>query len=635
MTVTAVSPTPERDASRDGVVAPTLVLSRRDVLDRAARRDATPARRDDATPDRREARRVATRRRVTSVRTAIRAVPGRSLQTITATRQIRQLGVRPTDTLLVWRIRRFARWCDSPVAVVVVTLIAVAVGAVWFLRPGWVEPVTVAAFSAVCVLAGWAGWGIADGVALWPHRARWVNELGYALRRVIDIAPDMPAAKFVRWAPDFGEAGTEMRIILPRGFVGYGDERSNILAAVHEVGGFSVGDLAHKFVVTGPFSYVKFTPRERVVIPRRVRADAPEVIELLDRARPGRPLLAIAGAGSQILGDLAGEAPHMGFSMRTGGGKSNQLKSVIAQEMHHGASVVILDLKRRSLKCFKGLEGVLYLREVDQIHAALIKLYAEADHRNRLADELGPDEEPPWQRRLIVMEEQNSTIDELVDYWLQVREPGDPNVSPAVRAYRKLLNMGRGVDMNVLAVFQKLTAQAAGGTTARDNFGMVVVSKPKQSLWRMVADDIPFPNVSGKPPGRSWYICDGEAPEGQALLWTDKFAREWASSGVSSAVRAYDPSRGSHNSRHQGKRPANVAGTPVLEVGEVPDVERLYTVREASRDKGVGIVDMTYQSLRGARPNDPEFPDPDHVDGQKKLYRAETLRAWFANREGA
>jgi hypothetical protein len=324
----------------------------------------------------------------------------------------------------------------------------------------------------------------------------------------------------------------------------------------------------------------------------------------------------------------------MGFSMRTGGGKSNQLKSVIAQEMHWGASVVILDLKRRSLKCFKGLEGVLYLREVSEIHEALCALAREADHRNRLADELGDDEEPPWQRRLIVMEEQNSTIDELNDYWLQIREPGDPRVSPAVRAYRRIGNMGRGVDMNLLAIFQRLTAQAAGGSTARDNFGMVVVSKPKPALWKMLADEIPFPNVTGKPRGRSWYICDGEAPEGQALLWTDKFAREWASSGLSSAVRAYDP-RGSRNPDSQGKRPARVAGTPI-EAGSTEVVaERLYTLRQASKDKGAGIVDMTAQSLRGMRPRDPEFPEPDALDGQSKLYLAETLQRWAANREKA
>jgi hypothetical protein len=552
------------------------------------------------------------------------------LTTVTAARRVDKLG-RPRDTLLVYRVRRAWRFANSPVGVVLVVALCSAAAWVRYEHPGWVDPAARAGVVVLCGLGLWAGWGLADGLILVPHRTRWVNEMGYALRNVLDLPHHVPSAKIVRWPRDFGEAGTELRITLPRGWVGSDEELDAIVRVVHAKGGFTHGDLNHRPILQGPFSYLRFTPREKLVIPTLVRATDPAVKALLEAVRPGRPLLAIGAGGKQILGDFDGDAPHMGLSMRTGGGKSNQLKGTIAQEMHLGASVVILDLKRRSLKCFRGLEGVLYLREVHEIHVALIKLYDEADHRNRLADELGDDEEPPWQRRLVVMEEQNSTIDELTDYWLQIREPGDPKVSPAVRAFRKLGNMGRAVKINLLSVFQKMTAQAAGGTTARDNFGMIVISKPKPAAWKMLADEIPYPNVTGKPRGRSWYVCDGEAPEGQALLWTDAAAREWASSGLSSAVRAYDP-RGSRTPASQGKRPANRAGTAI----EVP--ERLYTLREASQDKGAGIVKLTYQSLRGRRSGsgrDPEFPEPDAEEGQKKLYRAETLQRWAANREAA
>jgi hypothetical protein len=634
---------------RDAVTAPALADATR-----VASSDV-PATRRGATPDRRDATRRAPARRVTRVvarpvRAATRGVElvatrRGALSTISSARNLKRLGVRPTDSLFVYRIRRLNAWLSSPAGMVALAVLLAAGAWVALQHPEWTEALTWIGLAVLSLLAGWIGWGAADGMILWPHRAQRVNEMGYALRPILDISPDIPAAKFVRWPRDFGEADTEMRIVLTRGYVGTDDERKQLVHAVHEIGGFEPGDLNHQFVLRGPSSYLQVTPREKLIIPKLVRADDPEIIEMLEAVRPGRPLLAIGGGGTQIFGDLGGEAPHMGFSMRTGGGKSNQLKGVIAQEMHAGASVVILDLKRRSLKCFKGLEGVLYCRDIEEIHSALITLYKEADNRNRLADDLGDDEEPPWQRRLIVMEEQNSTTDELTDYWLQVREPSDPRVSPAVRALRKLLNMGRGVDENILSVFQKITAQAAGGTVARDQFGMVVMSKFRPSTWKMVADEIPMPNIAGKPRGRCWYVCDGEAPEGQSLLWTDAAARAWASSGKSSAVRAYDPrTRGAQQPAYQGERPANVAGTgpgiPAIDVTPAtvmePDPERLFTLSEASSDKGRGIVQATYHTLRGRRAGsgrDPEFPPPDALDGQRKLYRAETLRRWESNRE--
>lgn len=622
-------------AVQDGVTAPALAASRTGTLEPA--RGGTPERHTGTAVAKRTGTRAVTRTAARYAVQAYRAVPRGSLTTLTAARHAARF--RPTDLMCVYRARKVCRFAQSPAAVVVLLPLA---GIAWTLyrRPEWIEPACLLAFALVCLLAAWAGWGIADGIARYPHRARWVNELGYALRNVLDISPETPSAAFVHWLPDFGAEGTEMRIKLPRGWTG-GEEgkggKDDVLRAVREIGGFAPDDINTKFVLTGPYSFLQVTPREKIIIPQRLVVTDVEFMEMLEQVRPGRPLLALGGGGKQIFGDLAGDAPHMGFSMRTRGGKSNQLKGIVAQEMHLGASVVILDIKRRSLKCFKGIEGVLYCREIEEIHSALIALEREADNRNRLADDLGDDEEPPWQRRLIVMEEQNSTIDRLIDYWQQIREPSDPRVSPAVRAYRNLLNMGRGVEINILAVFQRLTAQAAGGATARDNFGMVVISKPKPALWKMLVDEIPFPNVVGKPPGRSWFSYDGEAPEGQPPLWTDKAAREWATSGVSSAVRAYDP-RGSRTPASQGERPARRAGTPIEATSSEGAAELLYTLRQASKDKGAGVVDMNYQSLRGKRAGssaDPEFPDPDALDGQSKLYLAETLQRWAANREKA
>jgi hypothetical protein len=472
---------------------------------------------------------------------------------------------------------------------------------------------------------------------LWPHRRDRIVPLGWAVRHELGYDDDLPAVRFIHWDHNFGEAGTEIRVVLPRHWIGTDEQRRRLVRAVMAKGRFTEDDISWHFILDGRWSYLRVTPKERKVIPRLVRVTDAEVAELLEESTPGHHLLALAAGGEPVRGDLDGDAPHVGISMRTGKGKSNQLKGIVAQEMHQGASVVICDLKRRSLKCFRGLEGVTYCRDIAEIHSALLAAYREAHERNVLADQLGDDEEPPWQRRLVVLEELNTTIDALTDYWAEIREPSDPRVSPAVRAYRALSNMGRQVNVHLLAVFQKITAQAAGGTVTRDNFGLIILSGFKKSTWKMVADDLPMPNLANKPKGRNWYLVDGEVTEAQSLLWTDAQARQWASSGVSSKVRAGGVTAGS-----LGIRPARRAGTTpggvVLGVVDTEPAERLYTVREASSDRGARIVPETFQQLRGLRAgsdSDPEFPEPDAVRGQAKLYRAETLQRWSRNREQA
>jgi hypothetical protein len=318
--------------------------------------------------------------------------------------------------------------------------------------------------------------------------------------------------------------------------------------------------------------------------------------------------------------------------METGEGKSNTVKGVVAQEMHEGASTVILDIKRRSLKCFKGVPGVEYWRDIEDMHGALIRVAGECDRRNRLADDLGDDEEPPWQRLLLVFEEVNTAIPELVAYWAEVREPSDPRVSPALRAWRTILNTGRQSKVNVIGVFQSLTAAEAGGPTARRGLGLKVMAGFDERAWKMLAGGLPLPKVAGKPKGRTWYVRRGRAIEGQAILWTDRQAREWATTGVPSAHRATPTT----TPVGLGERPARRAGsTPALTVVR-DSTPRLYTLREASADEGDGVVPVKHQRLRGLRSGsdrDPEFPAPDKQDGQRKLYAAETLQRWHRNRE--
>jgi hypothetical protein len=319
----------------------------------------------------------------------------------------------------------------------------------------------------------------------------------------------------------------------------------------------------------------------------------------------------------------------MAVSAGTGAGKSNMLRAVTAQLMHHGAALVVLDLKRRSHRWAKGLDGVTYCREVGEIHRALVELAAEAMERNVLADRYGDDEEPPWQRRVVLVEELNSTMEELATYWRD--ELGERGVSPAVRAYRQVLFMGRQVRVNLLTAAQLLTAQAAGGPAARSQYGTIVMSRFNQRAWKMLLPEITPVPKAGRQPGRGWVALGGEADETQIVFMTERETREWASSGRSSAVAVSrsDADRGSLE-----ESTATVAVAPTLTlVSEKSAHEGLVSLWQASIDKGDAWVPLRYDHLRKAAERGGDFPDPVQMDGRRRLYTAESLQRWAAGRE--
>ena len=111
------------------------------------------------------------------------------------------------------------------------------------------------------------------------------------------------------------------------------------------------------------------------------------------------------------------------------------------QVLARGGRVVILDLKG-SHRWALGLPGVDYCTRPAQMHEALVRLAALADQRN--ADALHePEDWDPGPRVLVIAEELNATFARLRDYWAEVREKSDPKTSPAVRAFRNILYMGR------------------------------------------------------------------------------------------------------------------------------------------------------------------------------------------------
>ncbi len=485
----------------------------------------------------------------------------------------------------------------------------------------WSWALAAAAVGAV----GWqlVGWG-----RDWRHRRRWVRPLEVALRPQLGYPPNMPARSWLSVHRDLAEDPEGVRVYLPAGFVGRPRERD--LIETTAISKLALGDVTVAWRLVSRNHFVEFTAKARP--PVKVLFRDSSVREVIERAKRSRPIIGLAAGGRPVGVDLDSESPHMAVSAGTGAGKSNMLRVVAAQLMHHGASLVILDLKRRSHRWANGLDGVTYCRDVAEIHRALIELAAEAMDRNIQADHYGDDQEPPWQRRVVIMEELNSTMEELAAYWRD--ELGERGASPAVRAYRQLLFMGRAVQIHLLTAAQLFTAQSAGGPAARAQYGTIVMSRFNQRAWKMLLPEITPVPKAGRHPGRGWVALGGEAEETQIVFMTERECRDWAASGRSSAVAV---SRSTADGESLGESTATVAVRPTLTVvtdEPAADVaEGLVTLWQASIDKGDAWVPLRYDHLRKAAERGGDVPSPAQHIGRKRLYTTESLQRWAANRD--
>lgn len=557
----------------------------------------------------------------------------------------RRAGEGYRDDWWWWLLRSFATgarvspWPSVPgagdglVATVRLTAVAALAGMAWgnlteSLGVAWAS---WAAAAAVGVVAGWwaMGW-----LRLAPHRRRWVRPLEIALRQLIDWPWNLPAHKWLYVSPERAEDPEGVVVGLPAGFVGSDHDRQQIEHVVRE-----------KLALGGPertsCTWRMSSRQHKVVFKATARppqwayfSDA-DVRAVVEAAKESKPVIAL-GAGDEPIGvDSDSDSPHMAVSAGTGAGKSNMLRVVAAQWMHHGAGLVILDFKRRSHRWAKGLEGVVYARSVAEIHHALVAVAQVAMRRNEAADQYEAGKEPRWPRVGVVLEELNSTMEALKMYWRD--ELGERGTSPAIIAYWQILTMGREARVHILTAAQLLTSQAAGGPVARAQYGTIVMSRFKAQGWRMLFPDLrPIP-PSSTHQGRAWIVLGNTVREGQIIFMTEAETRAWAASGKQSRVPVSRPGA--------DRVPlGDVTGTVPVDrdyghLQAVPDGENgqpgngLVTLGQASTDKGRGIVPLKYEALRKARGRTTEFPAPVDDSGRAPLYRPDDLKRWYVNRE--
>lgn len=260
------------------------------------------------------------------------------------------------------------------------------------------------------------------------------------------------------------------------------------------------------------------------------------------------PIIGVDMAGNPVEVDLNQDSPHVLLSMGSGGGKSVTLKALLAQFIRRGAQTVILDYKRQSHRWARRIPDVTYCRDIDDIHETLIALAELGMERFKAADVLSDEEydHGEWmgERIVIAVEEMNSLVAELEDYWTEVRTQNAgnrfwqiPRRSPAIKALHQLLAMGREANINILAVAQRASVAAMGsssgnrGGDARENLAVRVLARYTHSTWKMLIPDCDYV-PSSEHVGRAQVARGADAVETQILYLTDDEAVDWATGKV-------------------------------------------------------------------------------------------------------
>lgn len=338
-------------------------------------------------------------------------------------------------------------------------------------------------------------------------------------------------AQWISVPRDYREHGAApVEILLPQSFAAQARAQATLIKSVGErlgmrdpVARWELEGNAPRLLLSAP------------VLPPDLVRPADCMLEL-ERSEPYTFVL--GRSGSEVLTvSLREDSPHIAVSAGSGAGKSEQMKGLIAQALHWGWSILILDWKGESQEWAEGLPGVRYVRQIDALHDMMVSIGEEIEKRRLLRDKAARDALP---RVLVISEEWSITAPLLQSYWSELRSLAEPEErrtmplkSPAIEAGMKLNFTGRSLGFCQLLVAIRFSARVTNGNAdLRESFGFVLMSRWKAQTVKMLAPDIkPFPKKITTP-GR-WVAVNGdEAVIFQAILWSDEEARKWATSGT-------------------------------------------------------------------------------------------------------
>lgn len=335
----------------------------------------------------------------------------------------------------------------------------------------------VATTVIACTLTGstgtYAGWRIYRALAGWKYKRQVVRPLVAALAPALQL----PLATIeTRMALPTADAN-HIRIPLPEHWQGTQAAHKDIERLVSQrLGG--EWDLATQ-LKRAPF-YLHFTPRPAP--PSQVVYGQGPLGQLVAQAiletTEDRPVLGLGARADLIHLDFTGEIAHLAASIGTGGGKSSFLRFLIAQFAHHGVRHFdVCDVKWVSLAGMEEVPGLRIYRHVEEIWEAVAAFRAEMDRRYRILLKNPSKVFPRW---VLLMEEQNAFALETDIVW---KTAGHKGRHPMWTDLALLLVKARQVNMNLISVYQRMSAEASGGGVSRDQYGLKLLSRFSPQAW--------------------------------------------------------------------------------------------------------------------------------------------------------
>lgn len=406
-----------------------------------------------------------------------------------------------------------------------------------------------------------------------------------------------------------------------------GELAQQIRSIVHAKLGLS--DLDEKWDQVGPVATGTWTVRRRP----RDKVKLAEIVDLFDKLAEHEFIVGFGPGNKPVVVSLADDSPHIACSAGSGAGKSVLAMIIAIQVLRRGGRVTIID-RKGSHKWAKNLAGVRYCRKAPEMHEALIELAALADANN---DASFDSDDKNWRapvRNFVIFEEMNSTVAQLRNYWTSIWVKGEPKTSPAIQAFRDIMNMGRSGYVNLFGVAQMLTANTTGGPESRESFGVRFLARYTANNWKMLAPECAMPRKS-KVRGRWQVVVAGEAHEVQVAFSDDiPFIRALAEPVVPTSHETGTP-RFDHEERIGTPPNGDTHGDTTGSVPPDPFGEPI-TLKEAI-EQGIiqgesGDAQKDYEALRKrmqrAEKAGQTVPTPVGKRGKANLYRPADLIEW-------
>lgn len=470
---------------------------------------------------------------------------------------------------------------------------------------------------------------VREGRRTWEQEL--VRPVAAVAAEVLDVSHQRPARDWVHVPRDYAQPGGHpVEISLPARFTASEAKRKALLAAVKPRLGMM--ELEPTWHLAGRHPRLELAappaPPDKVLY-----ADYAEM--LAAATEEYRPVLGVVASGELMHAEMQGDSPHTALSAGSGAGKSKLTAAIVAQALHWGWHVVIMDWKVESHEWAKGLPGVTYVSNPDDIHDMCVRIGEEVDVRRNLAQEM----RMRRPRMLVVREEWNITAEQLANYWAELRAqemrmpPEErefmPLRSPAITAMSKLDGAGRAFGMFDFLIAQRMSNRVFNGNTdARESFGLRLLARYTMQTWKMLTPlkYVKKPSVLGR-----WVaVVNDEAQQFQAILGSDDQWREFAQGGrpnPSSAFRELPPDQYpdgiAADGEHANGNDSHALGSPgvadtdvdltlddprplgVTSGDQMYASELLKLVDLSSRLAYLGVTEKVLQHWRD---DDPEFP---------------------------